>query len=99
MAVDTTPESIMAQAQALIEQVQRDLDAGEAMYRDLGLDPDSVRAALQERMTPELQEQVRQALEKDQQDMDQQFHEELARAGLTAPSKSAKPTRRPRFMV
>jgi hypothetical protein len=99
MAADTTPESIMAQAQALIEQVQRDLDAGEAMYRDLGLDPDSVRAALQARMTPELHEQARQAFEKDQQDIEQQFHEELARAGLTAPSKSAKPTRRPRFMV
>jgi len=99
MAADTTPESIMAQAQALIEQVQRDLDAGEAMYRDLGLDPDSVRASLQARMTPELHEQARQAFEKDQQDIEQQFHEELARAGLTAPSKSAKPTRRPRLMV
>lgn len=97
MAADTTPESIMAQAQALIEQVQRDLDAGEAMYRDLGLD--SVRAALKARMTPELHEQARQAFEKDLQDIEQQFHEELARAGLTAPSKSPKPTRRPRLMV
>ncbi|MNY75984.1 hypothetical protein D3C86_2154280 [compost metagenome] len=69
------------------------------MYRDLGLDPDSVRAALQERMTPELQALAQQAIEKDRQDLDQQFHEELARAGLTAPSKSTKPTRRPRFMV
>ncbi|WP_159910921.1 hypothetical protein [Pantoea sp. 18069] len=99
MAADTSPESIMAQAQALIDQVQRDLDAGDALYRDLGLDPDSTRAALQAQLTPELHAQAREAFEKDKQDIEDQFREDLARAGLTAPSKSPKPTRRPRFMV
>ncbi|MEG0224171.1 MAG: hypothetical protein RR720_10295 [Comamonas sp.] len=99
MATDTTPESIMAQAEALIAKVQADLDAGEAIYRNLGLDPETARTALQQRLTPELHAQARRAFEKDQQDIEQHFHEELARAGLTAPIKSPKPTRRPRFMV
>lgn len=99
MAAQPTPEAIIAQAQALIEQVQRDLDAGDALLRSAGLDPEQARAALQARMTPELHEQARQAFEKDRQDLEQQFHEELARAGLSVTAKSPKATRRPRVMV
>lgn len=99
MAVDNSPETIIAQAQALIEKVQADLEAGDALYRELGLDPEKARALLEAQLTPELHEQARQAFAKDQQEIEDAFREDLARAGLTAPSKSPKPTRRPRFMV
>lgn len=99
MAADLTPENIMAQAQALIEQVQRDLDAGEALYSHLGPDPQSARAALHTRITPELQAQVDKAIAQDLQDIEQKFQEELARNGSSASSKRPKATRRPRFMV
>lgn len=99
MATDTSPESIMAQAKALIEQVQRDLEAGDALYRELGFEPGEGRAALQAKMTPEMHEQARQAFEKDRQEVEDRFREELARTDLAMPARSAKATRRPRFMV
>ncbi len=99
MADATSPESVMAQAQALIEQVQRDLEAGDALFRELGIDPGQARATLEAQMTPEMREQARQAFEKDRQEAEDRFREELARTDLAQPARSTKPTRRARFMV
>lgn len=99
MADEDTPESIMAQAEALIQQVQRDLEAPDVFYRSLGLDPQKVRATLAEQLTPELRAQAQQQFENDVQKIEEESRQELARASFAAPVKSAKPVRRPRQMV
>jgi len=99
MATDTSPETIIAQAQALIEEAQRSLDAGDALYTDMGLDPEEARAQLQAQLTPAMREQAQQAFEKVRQEAEDRVQEALARAAFNTPHKASKPTRRPRFMV
>lgn len=98
MATQDSTESIMAQAQTLIDQVQRDLDASDALLRSQGLDPDKVRSALQDQLTPQASAEARAAFEADMAAVDQEIGEERARSSFAAPVKSGG-ARRPRPMI
>ena len=99
MATQDSTESIMAQAQTLIDRVQRDLDASDALLRAQGLDPDKVRSALQDQLTPQASAEARAAFEADMAAVDQEVSEERARSSFAAPVKSGGVGRRPRPMI
>ena len=98
-AEQTTPETIMAQAQALIDRVKNDLEASDAFYRAQDLDPEKVHSVLEAQLTPQGRQEAQQAFESDMQAVEQEVQEELARASFAAPAKSAKVARRPRLMI
>ncbi|MET1114137.1 MAG: hypothetical protein ABWY08_04160 [Comamonas sp.] len=92
---EDTAQSIMAQAQALIEQVERDLAASDEEFRRLGIDPVQLRARLQAQMSDADQEQARQAVQADMDAVEQEVREEIARRSFAAPSGRTSPRRRP----
>lgn len=99
MATQDSTESIMAQAQTLIDQVQRDLDASDELLRSQGLDPNKVRSTLQDQLTPQAQAEARAAFEADMAAVDQEVGEERARTSFAAPAKTGGVGRRPRPMI
>lgn len=96
---ENTPEIIMAQAQALIDKVQSDLEAGADFYRNQGLNPEKVHAVLQQELTPQGEQEVRQAFASDMEEIEQEVREELARSAFAAPPPSTKASRPRRSMV
>lgn len=99
MASQDSTESIMSQAQTLIDRVQRDLDASDELLRRQGLDPQKVRATLYEQLTPQASAKAREEFDADMAAIDQEVGEERARAAFTAPAKSSGGARRPRPMI
>jgi len=98
MALPQEPaEKIIAKAKALIEQVQSGLDASADRLRDLDLDPEKVQTLLATQFTAEIQREAQQAFENDMQAIDQEVHENLARAAFSAPVKNSP--RRHRTMI
>lgn len=92
-----TPEAIMAQAQELIERVQRDLAAGNRLFREHGLDAKEFHRDLQHQLTPHEKEQARTAFLQDRADIEQEVREEaMRRAYASAPVQRS---RRPRPIV
>lgn len=89
-----TARSITAQAQELIEQVERDLAASDAEFRRLGVDPVELRARLDAQMSDADREQARQAVQADMDAVEQEVREELARRSFAAPSGGSTGTRR-----
>lgn len=99
MATQDSTENIMAQAQSLIDRVQRDLDASDELLRGQGLDPQKVRATLHDQLTPQASAEARAVFEADMAAVDQEVGEERARAAFAAPVKSSGGARRPRPMI
>ncbi len=95
----STPETIMAEAQALIDRVHSDLESTADFYRSQGLDPDKVQPVLQQQLTPQGQEEARKAFANDMEAVEQEVREEVARASFAAPPPSAGAPRRRRPMV
>jgi len=79
-----SPETIMAQAQALIERAQADLASSEVLLRSQGLDPQKVRETMQDQLTAEGWQQAQQAFQADMEAVEQDVREEAARRGLRA---------------
>ena len=84
-----TVESLMAEAQALIVRVQRDLTASEEDLRRQGINPAQMRAQLEAGMTDVVQEQARQAIQADMDAVEQEVREELARRSFSRPPSSS----------
>lgn len=96
MRKDTT-EAVQAQAQALIERVQRDLAAGNAFLLGQGLDPAQFHAYLRDQLTPHEKEQARKALSQEMADIEQEVREEATRRSFAG--APAQRSRRPRPIV
>lgn len=93
-----SPETIMAQAQALIDHVQGDLAAGEAWLRSQGLDPEKVQKTMEAQLTPQGRLQAQQAFQADMEAVEQEVREEATRRSFAAPAAST-PVRRRRSMI
>lgn len=94
-----SPETIMAQAQALIERAQADLASSEVLLRSQGLDPQKVRETMQDQLTAEGWQQAQQAFQADMEAVEQDVREEAARRSFAAPGPSTGAGRRRRSMI
>lgn len=92
-----TPEAIMAQAQELIERVQRDLAAGDSFFRTHGLDATEFHQYLRYQSTPHEKEQARKEFLQDMADIEQEVREESVRRSFA--SAPVQRSRRPRSTV
>lgn len=97
MAAQDTPSDIVARAQALIEQVQRQLAEADAFYRSQGLDPHKVHMVLKAQSTPQSEAQAHQAFEADMQAVEQEVREEGARLAFQVGASGG--AKRPRMMI
>lgn len=89
-----SPEAIMAQAQALIDRVRGDLAAGEALLRSQGLDPEKVRATMEDHLTIQGRLQAQDAFQADMAALEQEVREEAARHSFASLSVSNSVRRR-----
>lgn len=97
MAAQDNSSDIVARAQALIEDVQRQLAQADEFYRSQGLDPQKVHIVLEAQSTPQSQAQAREAFDADMRAVEQEMQEEQARMAFSAGSSSAP--KRPRLMI
>ncbi len=89
-----SPETIMVQAQALIDRVQGDLAAGEALLRSQGLDPAKIREAMEDQLTAQGRQQAEQAFQADMAAVEQEVREGAARHSFATPAVSNSVRRR-----
>ncbi|ODS93676.1 MAG: hypothetical protein ABS45_01525 [Comamonas sp. SCN 65-56] len=102
MASRNTPDEIMAQAQNLIAQAQRELDQTDDVYRRQGLDPQKARQVLQAQSTADVHAQAQAAFQEDLAAIEREVQEEAARLSFDAArtgGQSAGGSRPPRSMV
>lgn len=93
--MNKTPEEIMHEADALIEQVQRGLAATADILRDPGLDPDKLPAEMKEKIQAEAQELFR----KDLEDVERDVAEEMSRRSFAAAGPRTGARRKLRNMI
>lgn len=97
---DSNADQIIADAEALLAKVQRDLDEGAEFFRDNHIDPAKVLPALEGHMGAREKQQLQQALEADQAAIQREVDEGLARQRFAAPaSATGGAPKRPRTMV
>ena len=85
---DPTSESFAAQMKQIIQTVENDLKRGDAVFEELGLDRDKVRAYLASIETPELLAQAQAAFEDNLRAADRQAREQLA--GMKQPTAETR---------
>ena len=97
------PETIVANAQQLIDRVKAELAEGARFFENHGLNREKSMAVLQEHMGGKEREELEQIVRDDAIAMEQEVHEELARLGLSAktskPANAAAPSRMRRSMI
>lgn len=98
MADAINPIEIMAQAQALIDEAKNHLAAGDAFFRDEGLDPEKVRDVLAAQLDLKGIEAAQKAFDEDMAAVEQEAHEEMARRAFASTPMSGG-FKRPRMMV
>jgi hypothetical protein len=81
-----TPQAIMAQAQALVEQVERELEASEEEFRRMGIDREQLLAALEARMTDAQREQMEQEVQAHMDNIEREMREERTRQAFVRPA-------------
>lgn len=94
-----TPETLMAQAQALIDRVERDMEATAQFYRQEGLDADKVRETLEDFLTVQNRLQAQHAFQTDMEAVEQEVREEAARRSILQPTPASAVVRRRRQMI
>ncbi|SAI25234.1 Uncharacterised protein [Bordetella ansorpii] len=94
-----TPEQIISEAEALVAEAQRSLDASNEFFRSQGLDPEKARAVLAGQVGPKEAAEAEAQFRKDLEDIDREVGEELARASFANAARSGGAARRPRPMV
>lgn len=97
------PETIIANAQKLIDRVKSELAEGAQFFERHGLNREKSLAALQEQMGGKQIEELKEIMRDDHEVIEQEVHEEMARLGLTAtppkPQTSAPAQRMRRTMI
>lgn len=91
---------IVARAQALVDEVQSQLAAGDEFYRSQGLDPEKVRSVLQAQgqATFDTDAEARKAFEADMAAVEQEVREEQARQSFNG-TPAGGAAKRPRTMI
>lgn len=97
-ATETDAQRLVKSAQALIDQVQGQLAAGEATIRELGLDPAKVTSVMEGHMGAKEWEEAKRLLDADMAAVEQEVQEGKARAEFSKAAPGT-PARRPRPMV
>ena len=93
-----TPEQVVKEAEALVQQAQQSLDASDAFYRSQGLDPAKVKSVLAAQTTDKDRAEAQAAFQKDIDAIEREVAEEAARLSFAqAPASSG--ARKPRNMV
>jgi uncharacterized protein YceH (UPF0502 family) len=95
MSTDSRP--ITEQANALIAEIERSIAEGEAKLREMGLDPQKVRA-IDQHMNAEQREQAAAALSADLAAVEQEVAEARARLMSTQSSPPGKARPASRFV-
>lgn len=90
-----TTEEVMREAEALLEQVQRSLEATVGILGSQGLDPEKLPADVRERLRTESQALFR----KDLEDVEREVSEEAARLSFAAASPRGGVARKLRNMI
>lgn len=97
------PETIIANAQELIDRAKAALAEGEHFFQKHGLNREKSLAVLQAHIGGKEREELEQIMRDDKLAIEQEVHEEMARLGLlAAPPKAASaaaPTRMRRSMI
>ena len=78
---------IVAEAEALIDKVQRELDEGEVFYREQGIDRDALIRA----MSPEQKEDAARLVAEDMADIERTVEEEKSRLAFSNSSPAKRP--------
>lgn len=95
---DSNADQIIADAEALLAKVQRDLDEGAEFFRAHQIDPAKVLPALDVHMGAKEKQDLQKAIDADQADIQREVDEGLARLRFAAPATGGAP-KRPRTMV
>lgn len=88
---------IIADAESLLAKVQSDLDASAEFYRSTGIKPEKVLTACEPYLGPKEKEELARVVKADQEAIQREVDEGMARASFNAPSSGAP--RKPRSMV
>jgi F0F1-type ATP synthase membrane subunit b/b' len=98
-----TPDSYAARiindAEALLAKVHGDLQQAEEFYRSAGIDPQKVLPACEPHMGPRQKEELARLLQQDQEEIQREVDEGMARIKFSTPSAPTGGARKPRPMV
>jgi hypothetical protein len=95
---DSYAAKIIADAEALLGKVQRDLDDAAEFYRTSNIDPAKVLPALEPHMTANEKLALKRALDEDEAAIQREVDEGMARLNFATPSSGSAP-KKPRSMV
>lgn len=90
-----TPEEIMSEAEALVEQVSRSLASTADVHRDLGLDAEKLSTGMNEKHRAEAEALFR----KDMEDIEREVAEEAARLSFANSKPRTGGPRKMRNMI
>lgn len=94
-----TPEMLIAQARALIDEVQSELTACEDLLRTHGIDPEKLRGTMENHLSVHGREQAWQAFQADMQAVEQEVHEEVIRQSFASSMARGSGVRQRHAMV
>jgi len=95
---DNYAAKIIADAQALLDKVQRDLSESAEFYRANDIDPDKVLPAVEGYMGAQQKQQLQQMLQEDQAAIQREVDEGMARLSFSAAATGSAP-KKPRSMI
>lgn len=95
---DSYAAKIIADAEALLGKVQRDLEEGAEFYRANNINPDKVLPALEGYLDGKTRQDLQAAIQEDQAAIQREVDEGMARLNFAAPSGANAP-KKPRTMV
>jgi hypothetical protein len=97
MSGENRAEQVVAEAERLIADVTRQLDAGEQFYRDHGIDPKKMTAMLDPYLGPKEKEDLARILKEDSEAIQQEVDEAAARMRFSSGQVSG--TKKIRSMI
>lgn len=93
------PQNLIAEAQALIDRVQRDLESGEDFLRSQGLDPEELRKSMESQLSPQQRQEAQQAFQADLDAAEQEVQQAALHRAFATPAASNRRVRRPHPMI
>lgn len=99
MPAPLDPQTIIAEAERLIAQVQRQIEDGEDVLRDMGLDPAKVAQVTASQLSEKERIELDAQLQADLAAIEQEVKQELLRLQHAAPQSNNRPARLRRSMI
>lgn len=94
MAEGNRAASVIAEAERLVGDIQRQLDAAANFYAEYGIDPDKMVQALEPSMGPKEKEDLARIVQADQEAIQREVDEGAARLRFTSAAASVPKPRR-----